>query len=77
LYEFYSIFVWLFLPPGARVTASQAFNDWWYGRTRGGADSLYIDSRSPNGGGSYNGTADPFWKHCQPFNMPGMGSPDQ
>jgi hypothetical protein len=37
---------------GARVTSTQAFADWWYGKTKGGADSLFIDPRPPNGGTS-------------------------
>ena len=58
---------------GARVTSTQAFTDWWFGKTKGGIDSLYVDPRTPNGGGKYNSSL-PDWHLCVPFNMPGSGS---
>ena len=49
---------------GAVKTIAVAFADWWYGTTAGGIDSLYVDPRTPDGGGTYNGTADPTWHLC-------------
>ena len=53
---------------GVARTSTEAFTDWWYGKTKGGADSLYIDSNlMPNGGGRFNASADPTWKRCAEF----------
>ena len=58
---------------GVQKSSSQAFADWWYGRTKGGADSLYIDPRTPNANGLYNASISKDWAHCRPFAMPGAG----
>jgi len=44
-------------------TSYQHYADWYYGRTTG-ADSVHIDTRTPNGGGAIK---DP---HCKPFPAP-------
>jgi hypothetical protein len=54
---------------GIRKSSNQAFADWWYGKTKGGADSLYIDPRTPNAGGLYNQSANQEWHICAPFDM--------
>ncbi len=55
---------------GAWVTSTQAFANWWYGKTKGGVDSLFVDPRTPNGGGAYNKSVSTDWRLCAPFNMP-------
>ena len=50
-------------------TSDQHFADWFYGKTAGGAASLHIDPRTPNGGGALNGSV---FKSCTHFPLPMM-----
>jgi len=52
---------------GANKTPGQAIADWYFEKTKGGADLLYVDTRTPNGGGTYN-PSNPEWHHCEPRN---------
>jgi len=52
---------------GANKTAGQAIADWYFEKTKGGADSLYVDKKTPNGGGTYN-PSNPEWHRCEPWN---------
>lgn len=52
-------------------TPAQLYADWYYGKTKGGNSSLYIDYRGPNADGLYNGTANRIYAKCAPF--PGDG----
>ena len=52
---------------GAEKTFAVVFADWWYGKTKGGNDSLYVDTRTPNGGGQYNASANKDWHLCAPW----------
>jgi hypothetical protein len=55
---------------GAVKSYGEAFSDWYYGRTSGGADSLYVDPRTPDGGGAYN-NSDPTWHLCETWSPVG------
>jgi hypothetical protein len=53
---------------GVLKTSTEAFTDWWYGKTKGGIDSLFIDPNVlPNGGGRFNASASPAWHLCAEF----------
>jgi hypothetical protein len=52
---------------GVVKSFATAFADWWFGKTNGGADSLYIDTRAPNGGGQYNASKSKDWHLCAPW----------
>lgn len=49
---------------GLQKGSRKAFADWWYGRTKGGVDSLYVDRRTPNGGGTYIASESTKWHLC-------------
>jgi hypothetical protein len=55
----------LAMPKGTAKSSAQAVADWFYGKTRGGQSSFYIDPRTPNGGGSYVGKE---WSRCAAWN---------
>tara|TARA_B110000208_G_scaffold38207_1_gene50524 strand:+ start:1871 stop:3277 length:1407 start_codon:yes stop_codon:yes gene_type:complete len=51
-------------------TSDQWYADWFYGATKGGAESLHIDTRTPNGGGAMGNHSDPRWRSCTAFPDP-------
>jgi hypothetical protein len=50
-------------------TSAEHFADWFYGATAGGAASLHVDPRSPNGGGALS-QSDPRFGSCKAFPDP-------